>query len=204
MGAHPGLDTLLGGAVLVAAFALLHQRRLVAVIDALALQAWAVAATAAWQSWAQRSAAPGFIGLFVLAANGVAIPLALRRGLRDAPAEATTPGGFPTLAAGAALVALAVLLAIPAAMDTPWLARENLALALSVVLLGLLMLVCAGAALVRVVGFVAMANGLLLALVDLRGLPLAVPASLAVIALAGTVAAGVVFLGLRERDGEPR
>jgi len=48
-GATPGFGAVLSGLVLAAAFGLLYQRRAGGLINACALQAWALAAAAAWQ-----------------------------------------------------------------------------------------------------------------------------------------------------------
>jgi hydrogenase-4 component E len=184
-----------GGVALVLSFGLLYQRRLAALINVCAMQAWAVSAAAAWQGWVQRSPGLCLVGLIVLGANGVAIPLALRRSLRrhhGGGAVDMALGIFPGMTAGAALVALTVL--ATTTMINPVMAREDFVLALSVVLLGLLMLATRRTALTDVVGFASIGNGLILALVGVRGMPLVVGSSVAVLMLAGAVAFGAVFL----------
>jgi hydrogenase-4 component E len=197
---------LLGGAVLVLSFGLLYQRRLTAVINIYAMQAWVLAAAAGWQGWVQGSPELHVTGLITLGAAGVAIPLVLHRivrRLRIHQAVETALGIFPSMAVGVALVALAVLVVLPITMDDQLLTREDLALALSVVLLGQLMMITRRTALAQVVGFMSMENGLLLGVVGLRGMPLVMASSAAVLVLSGALVSGVVFFGIRERFDRP-
>ena len=199
------LAHLLGGAMLVLSFGLLYQRRLTALINLYAMQTWALAAAAGWQGWVQRSPELGVAGLIALGA-GVAIPIMLHRivrGLRIHQIVETALGIFPGMVVGIVLVALAVLVVLPATMDGPLPTRENLALALSVVLLGPLMMITRRSALAQLVGFMSMENGLLLAAVGVRGMPLVMASSVAVLALGGVLVSGVVFFGIRERFDRP-
>jgi hydrogenase-4 component E len=193
---------LLGGAALVLSFGLLYQRRIDAVINLYGLQAMVLAAAAIWQGWVQDSAHLYLTGAITLAAKGVAIPVALHRiveRLRIRRAIDTALGVFPTLILGVALVALAILVVLPTAAQSVALAREDLALALSVVLLGLLMMITRRSALTQVIGFLSLENGLILAAVAVPGLPMVVELSSAVLVLVAAVVAGVFFLRIRER-----
>ena len=193
---------LLGGAVLACSFGLLYQRRLTGVINTYAVQSCLLAATAAWQGWAQSSPALVLAGLIVLAGAGVAMPMALRHiagRLQIDGSVAAQPGIFPAMAAGAALVLLAMLLVPPATPDIPAVPRVDLALALSVVLLGLLMMVARPTAPAQLVGFLSLQSGLILAAVGVRGMRLVVELSVAVLVLAGAAVAGVFLVRIRER-----
>jgi hydrogenase-4 component E len=213
MGPPPGfgavandLAHLLGGAMLVLSFGLLYQRRLTALINLYAVQTWVLAAAAGWQGWAQRSPELFVVGLIALSAAGLAVPIALHRIARQPrirQAVQTAPGIFPGMVMGVVLVALAVLVVLPATTDGPLPTREDLALALSVVLLGQLMMITRRSALAQVVGFLSMENGLLLGAVGVRGMPLVIPSSVAVLALGGALVSGVVVFGVRERFDRP-
>ncbi len=208
MGGHHGafsLDVahLLGGAVLVLSFGLLYQRRLGGLINAYAAQSCVLAAAAAWQGWVQSAPALVVTGLIVLGGAGVAIPVALHRiagRLQFDRAVVTQPGIFPVMAAGVALVLLAVLLAAPAAAQA--LPREDLALALAVVLLGQLMMIVRPAAPAQLVGFLSLLSGLILGIVGVPGMRLAVELAVAVLVLAGAAVAGVYLLRIRARFEE--
>jgi hydrogenase-4 component E len=200
------LADLLDGAMLVLSFALLFQRRLTAVINIVAMQAWVLATATGWQGWLQRSPELDVTGLIVLGAAGVAIPIALHRMVRRLQihqAVETALGIFPSMAVGVALVALAVLVVLPTATDGHLLTREDLALALSVVLLGQLMMITRRTALAQVAGFLSIGNGLLLAAVSVRGMPLVMASSIVVLMLGGALVSGVFFCRIRERFDRP-
>ena len=101
------------------------------------------------------------------------------------------------MAAGAALVALAMLVALPGSAGSEVLPREDLAAALAVVLLGLWMMVARRAVLAQVAGFLTAENGLILAAVGARGMPLVAALAVVTLAVAGALVGGVVFLGGR-------
>ena len=179
---------LLGGVMLVLSFALLVQRRATAVINAYAAQAMALALAAAWQAWVQESAALALTAAITLA-KGIVLPVALRRVLRRLALPgvvAVAPPVIPTVVLGVGLVVLA------ATVD----AREGLVLALSVVLLGLLVMGTRRDALAQVIGFLSMENGLILAAVGAAGLPLVLELAAALLLATGVVGAFV----LRIRD----
>ena len=79
------------------------------------------------------------------------------------------------------------------------LAREDLAFALSVVLLGLLMMVSRRNAVSQVVGFMSLENGLVLAGTGARGMPLVVEISVAFSVLIAFFVIGVFLFRIRER-----
>jgi len=193
---------LLGGGVLLLSFMLLYQRRLAAVINAFAMQGALVALAAAWQGFAQ-----GAPGLFVtaaiaFAAKAVLIPLALRLVVRRLDLEGSAEpalGIGASMIGGVMLVALAILVVLPATAGTHALAREDLAFALSVVLLGMLMMISRRNAIAQVIGLMGVENGLLLAAIGAAGMPLVVELSTAALVLMLAVVAAVIALLMRER-----
>jgi hydrogenase-4 component E len=194
---------LLGGGMLLVSFVLLYQRRVPAVIGAFALQGALLAAAAAWQGWVQGAPQLYVTALIALLAKAVAIPLALRALVRRLDLHRTVEtalGIGSSLAAGVALVALAIMVALPAtAGGRAAIAREDLALALSVVLLGMLMMITRRNAILQVVGLMSMENGLILAAVGVAGMPLVVELSTAALVLVAFVVAGVFVFQIRER-----
>lgn len=195
------LAHLLGGAVLVLSFGLLYQRRLTAMINIYAAQSWVLAAAAAWQGWVQSSPELYVTALIALGAKGLAIPLALHeivRRLQIHRAVETALGIFPCMAVGVALVALAIMVVLPPTMQSRVLTREDLSLALSVVLLGHLMMITRRTALAQVIGFMSIENGLILGAVGVQGMPMVVELSVAVLVLVGAVVFGVFFHRIRE------
>ena len=179
---------LLGGVVLALSFVLLTRRRVTVVINAYAAQAVVLALAAAWQAWVQGSAHLALTAALVLGATGVAIPWALRRLALPAVDEAAPPL-LPSLVLGVGLAVLAILAVLPATLAAEAHAREALALALAVVLLGLLVMSTRRNALLQVIGFLSLGNGLILAAVGAAGMPLVVELTVAVLVL---VASGVL------------
>ncbi|MBY0334194.1 MAG: hydrogenase-4 component E [Acetobacteraceae bacterium] len=193
---------LLGGAMLLISFVLLYQRRVPAVINALAAQGALLAAAAAWQGWVQGAPQLYLTAIIALAAKAVLIPLALRVLVRRLDLHRTVEtalGIGPSLIAGVALVALAILVVLPVTAGARAIAREDLALALSVVLLGMLMMITRRNAILQVVGLMSMENGLILAAVGVAGMPLVVELSTAALVLVAFVVAGVFVFQIRER-----
>jgi hydrogenase-4 component E len=194
---------LLGGAVLLLSFVLLYQRRLDAVISAFAVQGGLLAAAAGWQGFVQGAAGLYITAAIAFAAKAVLIPLALRLlvgrlGLHRTVESALGVG--PSLVAAVALVGLSVLVVLPVtAGQAQALTREDMALALSVVLLGMLMMITRRNAISQVIGLLSLENGLILAAIGVTGMPLVVELSTAALVLMVAVVAGVVVFQIRDR-----
>lgn len=192
----------LGTSVLLLSFALLYQRRLSGVLQAFALQAVFVAAAAAWQAWSQAAPHLYITAAIALGVKAIAIPLALGHIVRKLGIHRTIEtalGVNLTLLAGVGLVALSILLVFPVTLASGNVARENLTLALSVVLLGLLMMITRRNAVTQVIGFMSLENGLVLAAVGVKGMPLVVEGSIAFSVLIAFIVFGVFFFRIRER-----
>jgi hydrogenase-4 component E len=193
---------LLGGGMLLLSFMLLYQRRVGAVINALALQGAILAIAAAWQGVVQDAPQLYLTALVAFVAKAVLIPLALRTLLRRFDLHRTVETAFgvgPSMIAGVALVALAILVVLPITAGVRAIAREDLALALSVVLLGMLMMITRRNAILQVVGLMTMENGLILAAVGVAGMPLVVELSTAALVMMLLVVGGVFVFQIRER-----
>jgi hydrogenase-4 component E len=195
---------LLGGAVLVLSFALLAQRRLGAIINLFAVQSAVLAAAAAWQGYIHHDPELYLTAAITFAAKAVIVPLALRRIIRsfDIHRSVETAVGIGlSMMAAVGLVALSVLVVLPIGMQAAAsaLTREDLALALSVILLGLLMMIARRNAISQVVGFMSLENGLILAAVGVAGMPLVVELVVAVLVLVIFLVFGVFLFQIRER-----
>src|SRR6476661_4305505 len=193
---------LLGGGMLLLSFMLLYQRRVSAVINALAMQGAILAAAAAWQGVVQDAPQLFLTALVAFVAKAVLIPLALRTLLRRLTLDRTVETAFgvgPSMIAGVALVALAILVVLPITAGVRAIAREDLALALSVVLLGMLMMITRRNAILQVVGLMTMENGLVLAAVGVAGMPLVLELSTAALVMMLLVVGGVFVFQIRER-----
>lgn len=192
---------LLGGGVLLLSFLLLYQRRIDGLIVTFAAQGALLAMAVAWQAWAQEAPRLYLAALLAAAANALLLPLALRRlaghlGLRRAVEPALGIGAG--MVAGVALVALALMVVLPATAGAAAQAREDLALALSVVLLGMLMMITRHNAVSQLVGLLSLENGLVLAASGVRGMPLVLELSIAALVLMLAAVAGLVVHRLRE------
>ncbi len=195
---------LLGGLVLVLSFALLYQRRLSAIINIFALQACVLAAAAGWQGYIQGHIELYITAFITLAAKAIAIPLALHRITRRMNVHRgveTAMGVFPSMLQGAALVALAIMVVLPvgAASGASVLTVEDLALALSVVLLGLLMMIARRNAISQVIGFLSLENGLILAAVGVASMPFVLELVIAALVVVAFMIFGVFLFQIRER-----
>ena len=193
---------LLDTGVLVLSFALLYQRRLYGVIRLYAYQALLLAAAAAWQAYAQAAPHLYITATIALVFKATIIPIALHRivtYLKIHRTIETVIGIGPTLMAGVAIVALSILLVLPVTSSSGALTRESLAIALSVVLLGLLMMITRRNAVSQVVGFMSLENGLNLAEVGVKGMPLVVELSAAFSVMVAFIIFGIFFFHIRER-----
>lgn len=193
---------LLDTGVLILSFALLYQRRLFGVIKIYAVQALLLAMAAAWQAHAQDAPRLYVTAGIALVLKAMIIPVALRwivTRLNIHRAIETALGVGPTMVVGVALVALSILLVLPVTAASGALTRESLAAALSIVLLGLLMMITRRNAVSQVVGFMSLENGLILAAVGVKGMPLVMELSIAFSVMVAFIVFGIFFFHIRER-----
>jgi hydrogenase-4 component E len=111
----------------------------------------------------------------------------------------TVVGVGPTMLAGIGVVALSMVVMLRVTAGADALAREDLAFALSVVLLGFLMMVTRRNAVSQVVGFMSIENGLILAGTGAKGMPLVVEISVAFSVLIALIVIGVFLFRISER-----
>jgi hydrogenase-4 component E len=193
---------LAGGLVLVS-FLLLYQDRMFALLNVFALHAVVLSASVAWQAHIQDAHHLYVPAAIALVLKAIVIPVALRRvvirlGIHRSIENVAGIG--PTMLAGMGLVGLSMVVMLKAtstAVDP--LAREDLAFALSVVLLGLLMMVSRRNAVSQIVGFMSLENGLILAATGAKGMPLVVEISIAFSILVAFIVIGVFLFRIRER-----
>jgi hydrogenase-4 component E len=96
-------------------------------------------------------------------------------------------------------VALAILLVMPVGDKVSPLVREDLAFALAVILLGLLMMITRRNAVTQIIGFMSLENGLVLAAAGAKGMPLVVEFSVGFSILIVFIVFGVFIFRIRER-----
>ena len=193
---------MLAGGLVLLSLALLYQDRMFGLLNVFALHAVVLAASVAWQGHIQAAPHLYITALIALVLKAVIIPLALRRmvvRLGIHRTIETVVGIGPTMLAGMALVALSMVVMLKATATADPLAREDLAFALSVVLLGLLMMVTRRNAVSQVVGFMSLENGMILAATGAKGMPLVVEISVAFSVLIAFIVIGVFLFRIRER-----
>jgi hydrogenase-4 component E len=192
---------LAGGMVLVS-FMLLYQDRMFGLLNTFALHAMVLSASVAWQAYVQDAPHLYVPAVIALVLKGIVIPVALRRvvirlGIHRTIETVVSTGR--TMLLGIGLVALSMVVMLNAAAEADPLAREDLAFALSVLLLGLLMMVTRRNAVSQIVGFMSLENGLILAATAARGMPLVVEISVAFSVLIAFIVIGVFLFRIRER-----
>ena len=192
---------LAGGLVLVS-FMLLYQTRMSSLLVVFALHAVVLTLSVAWQAHVQGSPHLYITAAIALVLKALIIPYALSRVVRSLGIHRSieTVGGIGlTMLAGMGLVALSMVVMLKATAAADPLAREDLAFALSVVLLGLLMMVTRRNAVSQIVGFMSIENGLILAATGAKGMPLVVEISVAFSVLVAFIVIGVFLFRIRER-----
>jgi len=192
---------LAGGMVLVS-FMLLYQDRMFGLLNIFALHAMVLSASVAWQAHIQDAPHLYVPALIALVLKGIVIPVALHRvviklGIHRTIETVVSIGR--TMLLGMGLVALSMVVMLKAAAAADPLAREDLAFALSVLLLGLLMMVTRRNAVSQIIGFMSLENGLILAATAARGMPLVVEISVAFSVLIAFIVIGVFLFRIRER-----
>jgi hydrogenase-4 component E len=171
-------------------------------LNVFALHAVVLSASVAWQAHIQHAPHLYVTAVIALVLKAIIIPVALRRvvvRLGIHRTIETVVGIGPTMLAGMGLVALSMVVMLKASADADPLAREDLAFALSVVLLGLMMMVTRRNAVSQVVGFMSLENGLILAATGAKGMPLVVEISVAFSVLIAFIVIGVFLFRIRER-----
>jgi hydrogenase-4 component E len=193
---------LLAGGLVLVSFMLLYQDRMFGLLNVFALHAFVLALSVAWQAFIQGAPHLYVTAAIALLFKAIFIPVALHRIVQRLGIHRTLEtvvGVGLTMLAGMGLVALAIVVMLPAAVDADPLAREDLAFALSVILLGMLMMVTRRNAVSQVVGFMSMENGLILAATGAKGMPLVVEISVAFSVLIAFIVIGIFLFRIRER-----
>ena len=196
------LAHLLAGGLVLVSFMLLYQSRLYALLNVFALHAIILALSVAWQAYVQSAPHLFVTAAIALVFKALVIPVALHRMVRRLGIHRqieTVVGIGPAMLAGIGLVALSMVVMLRVTPGADALAREDLAFALSVVLLGLLIMVTRRNAVSQVVGFMSMENGLVLAATGARGMPLVVEISVAFSILIAFIVIGIFLFRIRER-----
>jgi hydrogenase-4 component E len=193
---------MLAGSLVLLSFLQLYQDRLYALLNIYALHALVLALAVAWQALIQNAPHLYVTALIALVFKAIVIPVVLHRmivrlGIHREIEKVVGVG--TAMLFGMGLVALSMVVMLRAAHEADPLAREDLAFALAVVLLGLLMMVTRRNVVSQVVGFMSLENGLVLAATGAKGMPLVVEISVAFSILIAFIVIGIFLFRIRER-----
>ncbi len=193
---------LLAGSLVLVSFLELYQDRLYSLLNIYAAHALVLAASVAWQAFIQDAPHLYITAAIALIFKAIVIPVTLHRiivrlGIHREIENVVGVG--MTMLVGIGLVALSMVVMLRVTQESDPLAREDLAFALAVVLLGLLMMVTRRNAVSQVVGFMSLENGLVLAATGAKGMPLVVEISVAFSILIAFIVIGIFLFRIRER-----
>jgi hydrogenase-4 component E len=193
---------LLAGSLVLVSLMMLYQDRLYALLNTYTLHAVMLTLAVAWQARIQDAPHLYITAVIALLFKAGIIPVALHRiivrlGIHR---EIETVAGIGlTMLAGIGLVGLSFAVMLRVTQGADLVAREDVAFALSVVLLGLLIMVTRRNAVSQVVGFMSLENGLVLAATGAQGMPLVVEISVAFSVLIAFIVIGIFLFRIRER-----
>ena len=193
---------MLAGTLVLVSFLELYQDRLYALLNIFAVHAFVLTLSVAWQAYVQGAPHLYVTATIALVFKAIIIPVALRRivvrlGIHREIENVVGVGLAMLFGIGLVALSMVVMLRVTAEADP--LAREDLAFALSVVLLGLLLMVTRRNAVSQVIGFMSLENGLVLAAAGAKGMPLVVEISVAFSVLIAFIVIGIFLFRIRER-----
>jgi hydrogenase-4 component E len=140
-------------------------------------------------------------GFITLVIKAIVLPIALRQIVQKfnliRAVETAMPVGL-SMTIGVGLIGVAVLVVLPVTMTSVSLTREDIAISLSVVLLGFLVMTSRRNALSQVIGFLSTENGLVLAAIGMPGMPFVAELSVALLVLIAFLVVGVFVFRIRE------
>jgi hydrogenase-4 component E len=194
---------LFAAALLLIAFAMLSQRRIVTLINLFALQGAALVCSTVTVAYATGQSHLYWSAGITLALKVILLPYILHRLIRrlNVKWDIETLINIPTMMlVGIALVVFAFNLALPISEFSRSIARGTLGIALACVLMSFLMMITRSKAVPQVIGFLSMENGLFFAATSATyGMPMVVELGIALDVLVGMVILGVFLFQIREQ-----
>ncbi len=193
---------LLAALLLLIAFAMLSQRRIVGLVTLFAWQGLALAVSTAIVAYATGQSHLYMSAALTLALTVVILPRILFRLTRQLEVHRDVESviNIPTtMLIGIALVIFAFNLALPISQMSGTVTRSTLGIAMASVLLAFLMMITRTKAIPQVIGFLSMENGLFLAATSATyGMPMVVELGVALDVLVGVFILGIFFFHIRE------
>jgi hydrogenase-4 component E len=194
---------LLGALLLLLAFAMIAQRRILSLIHLYTMQGATLVLATAVVGYVTGQPHLYLSAGLTLLLKVVLIPLLLHRVIArlDVRWDVEPLINIPTtMLIGIALVIFAFYLGAPIARLSASVARGTLGIALASVLLSFLMMITRAKAIPQVIGFLAMENGLFFAATAATyGMPMVVELGIALDVLIGALILGVFMFQIRER-----
>jgi hydrogenase-4 component E len=197
------LVNLLAALLLLIAFAMLAQRRILTLIQLFAWQGAALAASTFIVAYSTGQGHLYYSAALTVALKVILIPWVLHRLIDNLNVrwDVETLIAIPTtMLIGIGLAIFAFALATPISQMASTMTRSTLGIALASVLLSFLMMIVRRKAVPQVIGFLAMENGLFFAATSATyGMPLVVELGVALDVLVGTFIFGIFFFHIREQ-----
>jgi len=199
----PQLINLFAAVLLLLAFAMLAQRRMLSLINLFAAQGFVLFLTTSLVGAVTGQHHLYWSALLTLALKVLLLPWILHRLIRRLKVkwDVETLINIPTtMLVGIVLVVLAFNLALPISALAGTVTRSTLGIALASVLLSFLMMITRSKAIPQVIGFLAMENGLFFAATGaVYGMPMVVELGVALDVLVGALILGIFIFEIRER-----
>ncbi|HET9577043.1 MAG TPA: formate hydrogenlyase [Usitatibacter sp.] len=197
------LVNLFASVLLLLAFAMLSQRRIVTLINLFAMQGAVLVASTITMAYATGQSHLYYSAAINGALKVVVLPWILHRLIRrlNVKWDVETLINIPTMMlVGIVLVVFAFNLALPISQFSNSIARGTLGIALACVLMSFLMMITRSKAVPQVIGFLSMENGLFFAATSATfGMPMVVELGIALDVLVGMVILGVFLFQIREQ-----
>ena len=199
----PQLINLFATLILLLAFAMISQRRIVSLINLFMLQGAALVAASFLLGYATQQPDLYVSGALTLVLKVIFIPWMLHRMLHKLNVrwDVETLLNIPTtMLVGIALVIFAFSLALPVSRLSDSLAGGSLGIALACVMLSFMMMITRSKAVPQVIAFLSMENGLIFAATTVtNGMPMIVEFGIALDVLVGVLILGVFMFQIREK-----
>lgn len=197
------LVNLLGAVLLILAFAMISQRRILSLIHLFTMQGLALVSSTLVVAYSTQQPELYVSAGLTFVLKVVLIPWLLHRLIDrlNVRWDIETLINIPTtMLVGIAVVIFAFNLALPISRLSSALASGTLGIALACVLLSLLMMITRAKAIPQVIGFLALENGLFLAATTATyGMPMIVELGIALDVLVGVLILGVFIFQIREQ-----
>ena len=196
------LINLFAALLLLIAFAMLSQRRILSLINLFALQGLVLSASTAVVAYSSNQHHLYYSAALTLALKVIILPWILHRLIRKLNVKWDIEMLFnipTTMLVGIVLVVFAFNLAAPISEMSSNITKGTLGMAMACVLLAFMMMITRSKAVPQVIGFLALENGLFFAATSATyGMPMVVELGIALDVLVGMIILGIFFFQIRE------